>query len=236
MASALREAGWGVCPPDQYIPDMDSGFMELWRQAEPYTMISIERAWALAQAAVYVCRSNIAGDVVECGVWRGGSCLLAAQILANENNSEKNLWLYDTFEGMPEPGGEDCIASSGQPVKEKNPQGWWAVSLKAVKQNLRDSTLAADRFKFIQGRVEDTLKTRYPEQISLLRLDTDWYESTRCEMEVLYPRLSSGGVLIIDDYGHFTGARKAVDEYFQHRGIIPLLHRSDYTGRVMVKP
>lgn len=235
MARTLREAGWGVHPPNQYTADMDSGFLSLWKQVQPYTMISIERAWALAQAVAYVCRSNVAGDIVECGVWKGGACLLASHVLVKEKDNHKKIWLYDTFEGMTSPGEEDCIASSGQPLRERNPEGWWTADIAEVRRNISSAVLGMERFRFVQGRVETTLKKEYPQQLSILRLDTDWYESTLFELEVLYPRLTPGGILIIDDYGHFTGARKAVDDFFEKQGIVPLLHRSDYTGRVMVK-
>ena len=106
-----------------------------------------------------------------------------------------------------------------------------------VRQTLELSPLDSERFKPIPGLVEETLDSEreIPENLAILRLDTDWYESTLKELEVLYPRLSPGGVLIIDDYGHFTGARKAVDEYFRGRNESVLLHRSDYTGRVLIK-
>ncbi len=236
MAQTLRQAGWGVVPPEQYIIDMSEEFLGIWKKIRPYTMISIERAWALAQAVSYVCRSNIAGDIVECGVWRGGACLLASHVLEQERDEQKQIWLYDTFEGMPSPSAEDRIASSGQAMTERNPKGWWSVDIREVKSLLSASFPDRNRFRFVKGRVENTLAKEVPGQLSVLRLDTDWYESTAMELEALYPRLSRGGVLIIDDYGHFTGVRKAVDEYFRRQEIVPLLHRSDYTGRVLIKP
>ena len=91
------------------------------------------------------------------------------------------------------------------------------------------------RTHFVAGDVEQTIPGVVPEQISLLRLDTDWYESTRHELKHLYPRLIRGGVLIIDDYGHWKGARQAVDEYLAETGAKLLLNRIDYTGRAAVK-
>jgi len=149
--------------------------------------------------------------------------------------TERQIWLYDTFTGMVAPGEEDRIASSGEALSERKPEGWWSSPLDEVKNTLTCSDLGSEKYRFIEGPVELTLETDIPERLAVLRLDTDWYESTMKELEVLYPRLSPGGILIIDDYGHFTGARKAVDEYFRSIGETVLLHRSDYTGRVLVK-
>ena len=236
MADILRDEGWSVMPPEQYLSDLPGHFLELWNRCRPYTLISPERGWALAEAVAYISARGIPGDIVECGVWKGGACLLAAETLRDrEKSGDRRIWLYDTFEGMPEPGREDFIAASGQSLSERDPAGWWAAGVDEVKETLSLSGMDEDRFVLVPGRVEDTLKTTVPEEISVLRLDTDWYESTKMELEILFPRLSEGGILIIDDYGHFTGARKAVDEYLAGLGGTFLLHRSDYTGRVLIK-
>ncbi len=236
LASILRKAGWSANPPEQATADMDSLFHDCWKICTPFTLISVERGWALAEAVRYVSASAIPGDIVECGVWKGGACLLASLILNSvEPSGQRRIWLYDTFEGMTEPGREDRIAASGQLLSERSPEGWWAAGLGIVRQTLKNSPLQDERFSFVSGKVEETLEQTVPESISVLRLDTDWYESTLKELEILYPRLSSGGVLIVDDYGHFTGARKAVDEYFAGQNLPILKHRSDYTGRVIVK-
>ncbi|MDF1567440.1 MAG: TylF/MycF/NovP-related O-methyltransferase [Spirochaetaceae bacterium] len=235
-AELLRDSGWGVISPEQYLKDMDEEFLNLWNHVRPYTLISPERGWAFAEAIRHVCRRNIPGDIVECGVYKGGACLLASHILASESDSgPRNIWLYDTFTGMVEPGDNDRIASNGQSLKDRHPEGWWAAGVDEVRKNLESSPLDKGRFRFVPGRVEETLLNEVPDKISVLRLDTDWFESTMMELNVLYPRLSAGGVLIIDDYGHFTGARKAVDDFFKNQGKPVLLHRSDYTGRVIVK-
>lgn len=235
-ANLLRDSGWGLIPPDQYLKDMDEDFLNLWNHVRPHTLISPERGWAFAEAIRYVCRKNIPGDIVECGVYKGGACLLASYVLDSQTDSDRrSIWLYDTFSGMVEPGDDDRIASSGQSLRDRHPKGWWAAGVDEVKRNLESSPLKKDRFRFVPGRVEETLLHEVPDNIAVLRLDTDWFESTLMELNVLYPKLSSGGVLIIDDYGHFTGAKKAVDDFFWNRGEQVLLHRSDYTGRVMVK-
>lgn len=231
----LESKGWGLIPPNQYLRDMDDEFIGLWEVVKNYTMISPERGWALAEAVRYVSKANITGDIVECGVWKGGACLLASHILHSvEPRTERLIWLYDTFKGMVEPGVNDRIASSGQALTERDVEGWWAVDITEVQSLMKKSPLDEGLFNFVVGAVGETLEINVPQKIAILRLDTDWYESTMKELEILYPRLSKGGVLIVDDYGHFTGARKAVDEYFREQPV--LLHRSDYTGRVVVKP
>lgn len=104
-----------------------------------------------------------------------------------------------------------------------------------VRRNIQSTEYPADRIRFIKGKVEDTILAAAPARIAVLRLDTDWYESTKHELEYLFPRLSVGGVLIIDDYGAWEGAGKAVDEYFTAKRLPMLLARSDYTGRIGAK-
>ena len=109
------------------------------------------------------------------------------------------------------------------------------ASLEDVKKNLTASGYPPERIHYIQGKVEDTIPDTAPTQICMLRLDTDWYESTRHELAHLYPLLSRHGVLVIDDYGHWQGARQAVDEYFAARPEPVYLHRVDYTARLVVR-
>jgi hypothetical protein len=199
-------------------------------------MTSIERGYALYQGVRYVINRNIPGAFVECGVWKGGSCMLACLAALEEGSRDRDFYLYDTFTGMSEPTEHDRVAYSGRLVTERWEENFssWEVPRDAVEQNLESTGYPKERLHYVEGKVEKTLKHTVPEPIALLRLDTDWYESTARELEVLYPRLSPGGVLIIDDYGHFTGARKAVDEYFSPGDL--LLSRVDYTGRMGIKP
>jgi O-methyltransferase len=126
-------------------------------------------------------------------------------------------------------------------LKEKAPAegfgNYWCVAgLEDVKRNLYSTGYPKEKLHFIKGKVEDTVPGQAPENIAMLRLDTDWYESTAHELQHLYPRLAKNGVLIIDDYGHWLGSRKAVDEYFAKQSFCPLFNRMDYTGRLAVKP
>jgi O-methyltransferase len=231
----LKREGFGVIPPQQYRIDIDDDFYPLWRQVEPYTMISLERGYAVYKAVEYVVKNRVPGSFVECGVWKGGASMLMALSLRAFDGPLRRIYLYDTFEGMTEPGDEDRIAWNDEHVGQRwNRFTNWAVPKSEVMANFAEIDYPLELILPIEGNVLRTLRRTKPDEIAILRLDTDWYESTLTELRVLYPRLSRRGVLLIDDYGHFTGARKAVDQYFASGG--PLLHRDDYTGRSAVKP
>lgn len=170
-------------------------------------------------------RYNVDGDYVECGVWKGGlSCLILNEII--EQNLQKKLWLYDTFEGMTEPTRHD-ISHDGSVALNlyndlKNETGtgsnWCFADLNLVRENLRIVYADFDsNTKLVKGPVEQTLyvENNLPEKICLMRLDTDWYESTKVELEVFWPRLSIHGIIILDDYSGWMGQRKAVDEFLE---------------------
>lgn len=207
-----------------------------------YTRTTPERIYALKQAVAYIVKNNIPGDIVECGVWRGGNIMAIARLLHEHKDLSRELYLYDTFEGMSEPTEKD-IAFSGeqatdllnQSEKDDNSSVWCYAGLEDVQANMKSTPYPFEKFHFIQGKVEDTIPANMPERIALLRLDTDWYESTRHELVHLFPRLVKGGVIIIDDYGHWEGARLATDEYLKENNVEILLNRIDYTGRIAVK-
>jgi hypothetical protein len=242
VAYALKSFGYSVVKKDAIPDDFDADVKNIIGQVRPFTMTSPERLNALCHAAKYISTNGIEGDIVECGVWRGGSMLAVARVLDTMDDWSRTLWMYDTFEGMSKPTEHDLdiagISALDLLRKEKKSADsdiWCYASLQDVQQNMKRSAYPFERIRFIQGKVEETLNKTVPERIALLRLDTDWYESTRAEMEVLFPRLTRGGVLIIDDYGHWQGARKAIDEYLASRNIAILLNRIDYTGRIAVK-
>lgn len=219
---------------------MGDAFHRLRQRCAPFTMTSPERMFALYEAVRYVSRAGIPGDIVECGVWRGGSSMLAA-LTCLELGDVRSLWLYDTFEGMTAPGAQD-VKWSGEPAetelaadaREPGAFNTWAyATLDDVRANMAGTGYPEDRIRYVAGKVEDTIPAQLPESIALLRLDTDWYESTRHELAHLWPLLAPDGVLIIDDYGHWQGARQAVDEFFADTPV--LLHRIDYTGRMLIK-
>ncbi|HVU34451.1 MAG TPA: TylF/MycF/NovP-related O-methyltransferase [Opitutaceae bacterium] len=228
-------------PPDEMaaVRDLPPADLALLTRVRPFTMTSVERMAALLDAVAYVSRSKIPGDIAECGVWRGGSMMLIALALLARGDTSRSLYLYDTFDGMPPPTSRDANFA-GEPARgllEREPQRtgiWCYASREDVQANLWSTGYPREKIHFIKGKVEDTIPTSAPGQLALLRLDTDWYESTRHELTHLYPLLPEGGVLVIDDYGHWQGARKAVDEYFE-RDPGAYLQRVDYTGRLLVK-
>jgi len=222
--------------------DMEVSFLEMYEICKPYTMTSVERMYAIYKSIEYIGLNKIDGDIVECGVWKGGSSMLAALSLKHFNNISKNLYLYDTFEGMPEPGVHDRNLSNEPADKEYRESmlesgisTWCNSSLEEVKANMKRTGYPEMNINYIKGKVEDTIPGAISREISLLRLDTDWYESTLHELNHLFPRLKKGGILILDDYGHWQGARKATDEYFAKEKIYPFLSRIDYTGRSYIK-
>jgi hypothetical protein len=224
------------------LEDISESDNDILRSVKPYTMTSPERVSAILEAVRYVIKASLPGDIVECGVWRGGTMMAVAQSLRNLGKMEKDLYLFDTFEGMPSPGESD-VDFRGRLAKKDfltrkrtdDTSNWCYASLADVQSNLDSVGYVKSKIRYVVGKVEETLPDHAPGEISILRLDTDWYESTKHELVYLYPRLVKGGVLIIDDYGHWQGARKAVDEYFFDNGISLLLNRIDYTGRIGVK-
>jgi hypothetical protein len=194
------------------------------------TMVSEERLFATVMACRHVCAGRVDGDFVECGVWRGGNALIAADVFSRLSPDRK-VYLLDTFSGMTQPGESD-VSRTGTAGEE----GWCAASIEEVRASFAARGLLAN-VVFVKGDVGETLRDprNLPAHISVLRLDTDWYESTRLELEILYPLLRPGGVLMVDDYGYWQGARKAVDEYFS-AGNRPFFHYVDHTGRAAIKP
>jgi O-methyltransferase len=216
--------------------DFDPEFLELLARVKPFSMTTPERLYGLREAVQYIVREGIPGDVVECGVWRGGSSMLIALELDRLADGRR-LWMYDTYEGMSEPSekdGHDVIDRFRTEGRDTRFMAY--AALDDVQANIGSTGRPPDTVEYVVGKVEDTIPGRAPETISLLRLDTDWYESTFHELRHLWDRLVPGGVLIIDDYGHWQGARIAVDEFFAELGSRPLFSRLDYTGRMLVKP
>ena len=212
------------------VSDSDWG---IFLAVQPYTMTSPERVLTAIQAARHITLNRIPGAVVECGVWRGGSSMAIAKTLVAAGDSSRTIYMYDTYTGMSEPTEKDTDSYGAHASKymQKFGETWCASPLDEVRQNMQ-TCYPVEQVKFVQGKVEDTIPQIIPDRIALLRLDTDWYESTAHELKHLWPRLEPGGVLIIDDYGDWQGARRAVDEFFQ--GSV-FLARVDLTGRVTIK-
>jgi hypothetical protein len=208
--------------------------------AKKYSMTPFERLWALTYASNYVRSKKIPGDFVECGVWKGGNLILLS--LLNEHyGDDRKIYGFDTFTGMTEPTEYDqniqgvtaksALQNSIYKDGEKSTHAF--ASLDLVKNVLKENKCT--NVELVIGDVKDTLQIpeNLPNSISILRLDTDWYESTKIELEILYPLLEPGGVLIIDDYGYWSGSRKAVDEYFE--GKTTFMFHVDSDCRMIVK-
>ena len=227
-------------------PEFPSDFSEndikIIKKIKPFTLTSNERIYSLIQATKYVADNNLPGDIVECGVWKGGSMMAVAYTLLKEKKQDRDLYLFDTYEGMSKPTDLD-ISFEGKIAdnqfeenkKSEDSSDWCFASLNEVKQNVLKTGYSSEKLHFIKGKVENTLPENAPKQIALLRLDTDWYESTKHELIHLFPKLVSGGVLILDDYGYWAGAKKAVDEYVSQNKIKILLNKIDQTGRIAIK-
>jgi hypothetical protein len=228
----------------------DKEFLSIHRRCRSFTMATPALNYALYQAIVYLNKNSIAGDIVETGVWRGGSMMLCATALLAAGDRQRQIYLYDVFDGSwPRPERVDetiyganyaarlqsferqeaQLAATHPDLKQRRQAG-----LAQVKANLLSTDYPEHKLTFVSGLVEDTMPRVLPEQIALLRLDTDWYRSTKHALTHLYPRLLKGGVLLVDDYPTEVGATRAVDEYFADRR--PFLGRIDFQGRIGIKP
>jgi hypothetical protein len=218
-------------------------FLDIYTFCKPFTMTTAERMYALYKGVEYVIKNNIEGDFVECGVWKGGSSMVIAKTLQKFGVTDRKIWMYDTYEGMSEPTENDKDNTGvsadillAQSSKREATSVWCYSGLEEVKSNLASTGYPVKNIEFVKGKVEDTIPNTMPsEPIALLRLDTDWYESTKHELNYMFPLLQSAGVLIIDDYGHWEGAKKAVDEYLLHNQVKLFLSKVDYSGRIAVK-
>lgn len=210
-----------------------------------FTMGSRERVVATINACKHAIQAGIGGDFVECGVWRGGNSI-AAKLTFENYGSDKKVWLFDTFTGMTPPTEHDTTRFSEKSAAERFAEAqtgehneWCFASLEDVQANFKSAGADMAGVRFIAGDVTKTLaeEDNLPDELCALRLDTDFYDSTKAELEVLYPRLSIGGSLLIDDFGHWDGARRAVEEYLEGlpARARPLLHYTDYSGRMGVK-
>ena len=229
--------------PSAALADLEPEFWPLYEACRAQTMTSVERLYALYKAVEYVVRHAIPGDFVECGVWRGGSMMMLALALQSFGIFDRVLYGFDTFEGMPMPDEVDVRHADGAPAaallaqspKTENEPMWALSSFETVVRNIAATGYPPQHVTCIIGRVEETLSAHAPERIALLRLDTDWYGSTKHELVHCYPRVATGGVVIVDDYGFWRGSRQATDEYLAETGARLLLNRIDDTGRIGVK-
>lgn len=225
-------------------PD-DRAFHAIAAKVQPYTMTMREgpdAAYALFQAVRYVLTNKIPGVIAECGVWRGGSMMLAALALKHFGDQSREFYLYDTFEGMTRPEAVDVDFDGNAMLTEWNKaqaqgqQIGYGGAVETVRSYIKTTGYPMEKMHFVAGDVLSTIPATVPEAIAILRLDTDWYKSTLHELTHLYDRISPGGVMIIDDYGWCRGARQATDEFFAARDFRPLMQRLNQGARLIIKP
>ncbi|MFD2874573.1 TylF/MycF/NovP-related O-methyltransferase [Mucilaginibacter ximonensis] len=243
-----QKFGYDIVKPDERLvvdglpADFDKQTVDTFKKVKPFTMTTPERIASLVNAVNYLVKNNVQGDFVECGVWRGGSTMAAIDTLLKNGDKNREIYLYDTYEGMSEPTEVDKVFTGTgadhlmETTDREDPTSVWCYSaIEEVQRNVGTLKYPSEKVHFVKGKVEDTIPQTLPGKIALLRLDTDFYESTAHELKYLYPLLVPGGVIIIDDYGHWEGARKAVDEYIEAQKLPLLLNRIDYTGRIGIK-
>ena len=211
---------------------------EIIKLGMQYSMASWERLYANINSIKYLVNSQIEGAIVECGVWRGGSMLTMLETLKQYSVINRDIYLYDTFTGMSTPSKEDGIFAH-EKFKElqtgEDKSNWCCADLNDVKSNINLSEYPNEKLHYVKGKIEDTVPGTIPDEISLLRLDMDWYSPTIHALTYLYPKVQSGGVIILDDYGHWDGCKQAVDRFVEENDVNLLLNRIDYTGRIAIK-
>jgi O-methyltransferase len=236
ISGVFRRCGYEIRSISRPPSDFDSDALPILEKACRFTMTRMESLYSLVQSVRYIEKAGIPGAVVECGVYMGGCMLAAALTLESVGSRERDLYLFDTFEGMTAPTAEDGETATLAYRMDGTKHSIACRSpLEQVEQTMAKSGYPANRIHYIKGKVEDTLPGHAPGRIALLRLDTDWYQSTKHELVHLFPLLAPGGVLVIDDYGHWEGSRRACDEYFAENRIPILLQRIDPAVRCAIK-
>ena len=202
--------------------------VRLVHRLRPYTALFPLRLCALYRLSREIDRLSVPGDVVECGVYNGGSAALMASI-CTRSSQDRKIWLFDSFEGLPQPTENDGQKAQGC--------YWWCHGdLSMVKGILGKLGIPESRTRIVKGWFHDTFPSVDIPAIALLHIDADWYESVKLCFERFYDSVRPGGFIVIDDYGHWEGARRATDEFLEKRAIDARLVRVDYTGRYFRKP
>ena len=168
----------------------------------------------------HIVNNNIEGDIVECGVWKGGSVAAMVHRLCDHVDTSRNIYLFDTFAGMTEPTDVDVKVNSTTPAKikfdelqQEDHNEWCFAGLSTVKRTMESVPYPNDKIKYVVGDVLATTVAEDIPNIAILRIDVDFYEGTKACLEALYPHVVSGGIIILDDYGIWNGAKQAVDEF-----------------------
>ena len=198
----------------------------LFDLVRPYTMVDDLRLSSLENLTNEVCKAGVRGDIVECGVYNGGSAAIPASVI--KPLGERCLWLYDTFEGIPAAGpldGSLAVRHTGD----------FRGQVERVKEVFNKADFPLERIVFRKGLFQDTFKEPFPQKVALLHIDADWYESVLHALRTFYPRVSDGGVIILDDFGYWEGARRAFYAFCREFSVEPLLERVGYTQAFWLK-
>ena len=223
----VNKLGYEIWTMDRSFDEKD---LEIMNEASQFTFTNRTDMKCLIDAVRYIELNQISGCFVECGVWKGGSIVTMIKTLQSLSSKEREIYLFDTFEGMKNPTSHDIAVGGQNALKMK----WEKQTfLEVVKDNVFKTGYDKSKLHFIKGEVEKTLPDCSIDKIVLLRLDTDWYESTKCELEYLFPKLVPGGILIIDDYGRWLGSKKAADDYFEKNKICIFLNKIFPSGAVI---
>jgi hypothetical protein len=235
---------------DEDVSDFDREALEKIRIVHRHTMLPYGRLYSLYDQAVYCEKAGVPGAFVECGTWKGGAVGLMALANLAHGKARRRIHLFDSFDSIPEP---DETVDGAKAIKESRAAGGGTQGRLVPLENFYESRgvlqtnrdllenavgYSPDCLRYHQGWFQDTLPRDAAEvgEIAILRLDGDWYASTKVCLEHLYPHVVSGGFVIIDDYGCYEGCKKAVDEYMARNGITAYLHQIDSAGRYLIKP
>lgn len=222
----LRGAGMVLARPVQFDPEVRKTGRDWPSEAE--TMIGLDRLSNIEKCVIDVLRNGVPGDLIEAGVWRGGAAIFMRAILAAYRDSTRCVWVADSFEGLPKPNADLYPQDKGDPHWTMTEQ--LGVSLEEVQANFARYGLLDDQVRFLKGWFRDTLPGLPAAQLAVMRLDGDMYESTMDALRALYPRLSVGGYVIVDDYFHLDACRAAVTDYRAEHGIQDPVQQADWNA------
>jgi O-methyltransferase len=192
-------------------------FARLFLKVQPnYTMVQNSHLIKLFRLVQEVNRNDIPGDIVECGVWNGGSAAIMA--VANKSDPRyyplRTIWLFDSFQGLPRPGEKDGVEE-----QKAYFEGWNKGDIKKVNHILNRLKISSERVKIVEGWFDKTLESAAVSDIAILHIDADWYASVKKILDVFYPKVVPGGFVIFDDYGHWRGCDQAVADYILEHGL-----------------
>ena len=234
----LSKKGYSLVSTKEVYPFfMTKEFIDIYNECKAYTTCNMYKLYSIYESLQYIIKNNLEGALVETGVRKGGVCMFIAYLL-KKWKKERNIYLYDTFEGMSEPTDKD-IDWRGRATlleynqKKKSGIKWAYFPIEEVRANMLMTGYDERKIIFVKGKVEDTIPKTMPDKIAMLRLDTDWHESTKHTLIYLYPRLVIGGALLVDDWGQLLGCHEAVEGYFKDKNI--LLSLAYGGGKVGIK-